>query len=172
MKNYINIGRLVATHGLKGSLVLKHELGKKTDFKGLKAFFMEELPGSFLPYFPITVTARSEQEVLVEFEGIITREKAALLVKKQVWLEEEDFKKFASAGAPISLLGYMIVDQDRELGEVLEVIEQPHQVLCRIRHDGQKDVLIPVNEGFLLKIDKKNKRVILDLPEGLIEAQL
>jgi 16S rRNA processing protein RimM len=83
MKNYINIGKLVATHGVKGALVLKHDLGKQTAFKGLKAFFLEELQGSFLPYFPVDVKIKNEQEVLVEFEGIITKEKAATLVQNR-----------------------------------------------------------------------------------------
>ncbi|HSF45637.1 MAG TPA: hypothetical protein VLA58_06480, partial [Chitinophagaceae bacterium] len=133
MTNYINIGKLVATHGVKGTLVLKHDLGKKTSFKGLKAFFLEEMQGSFLPYFPVDIKIKNEQEVLVEFEGIITKEKAATLVPKQVWLEESDFKKFAAVNAPISLLGFMVYDKEEALGEVLEVIEQPHQVMCRIQ---------------------------------------
>jgi 16S rRNA processing protein RimM len=172
MKNYINIGKLVATHGVKGALVLKHDLGKKTSFKGLKAFFLEEMPGSFLPYFTVDIKIKNEQEVHVEFEGILTKEKAATLVPKQVWLEEADFKKFAAANAPISLLGFMVYDKDLALGEVLEVIEQPHQVMCRIQYKEHDDILIPIHEGSLLKIDKKAKKLMLDLPEGLIEAQI
>jgi len=172
MKNYINIGKLVATHGVKGALVLKHDLGKQTSFKGLKAFFLEELQGSFLPYFPVDVKIKNEQEVLVEFEGILTKEKAMTLVQKQVWLEESDFKKFAAVNAPISLLGFIVFDKDESLGEVLEVIEQPHQVMCRIQYKEHDDILIPINEGSLLRIDKKGKRLLLDLPEGLIEAQI
>jgi 16S rRNA processing protein RimM len=172
MKNYINIGKLVATHGVKGALVLKHDLGKKTSFKGLKAFFLEEMPGSFLPYFPIDVKIKNEQEVLIEFEGILTKEKAATLVPKQVWLEESDFKKYAAVNAPISLLGYMVYDKGIAIGEVLEVIEQPHQVMCRIQYLEHDDILIPIHEDSLLKVDKKAKKLLLDLPDGLIEAQI
>ena len=172
MKNYISIGKIVATHGVSGTVVLRHDLGKKTTFKDLKAFFLEDLPGSFLPYFPIDIKARSEEEVLVEFEGITSKEKAARYVQKQVWLEESDFSKYAAANAPISLLGFIVFDGDEELGEVLEVIEQPHQVMCRIQYKEHDEVLIPVNEASLVKIDKKSKRLLLDLPEGLIETQI
>ena len=172
MKNYINIGKLVATHGVKGALVLKHNLGKKTSFKGLKAFFLEEMPGSFLPYFPVELKIKNEQEVHVEFEGVVTKEKAATLVQKQIWLEESDFKKYAAVNAPISLLGYTVYDKTEALGEVLEVIEQPHQVMCRIQYQDHDDILIPINEGSLVKVDKKAKKLLLDLPDGLIEAQI
>lgn len=172
MKNYISIGKIVATHGVNGAVVLRHDLGKKTTFKDLKAFFLEDLPGSFLPYFPADIKARSEEEVLVEFEGITSKEKAARYVQKQVWLEESDFAKYAAANAPIALLGYKVFDGDLELGEVLEVIEQPHQVMCRIQYKEHDDVLIPINDASLVKIDKKSRKLILDLPEGLIETQI
>jgi 16S rRNA processing protein RimM len=34
MTEYFKIGRFVSTFGLKGELVLKHNLGKKTSLKG------------------------------------------------------------------------------------------------------------------------------------------
>lgn len=172
MKNYINIGKLVATHGVKGSMVLHHNLGKKTALKGLKVFFIEELPGSFLPYFPVDMTAKNDTDILLEIEGVLTKEKASTLVQKHVWLPEEDFKKYAAASAPIALLGYLVYDNSTALGEVLEVIEQPHQVMCRIAYKKHDDILIPINEQSLVKIDKKGKKLFLDLPDGLIEAQL
>ncbi|MEJ0103316.1 MAG: hypothetical protein WDO19_12470 [Bacteroidota bacterium] len=39
MPEYFKIGKFVAVHGLKGELLLKHELGKKTALKGLQAVF-------------------------------------------------------------------------------------------------------------------------------------
>lgn len=171
MKKYISIGKLVAPHGTRGTMVLKHHLGKKTALSGLAVFFIEDLPGSFLPYFPVGLKARSESEILVDIDGVTTREKAHTLLQKQVWITEEDFSRFADVSAPISLLGFTILDKDQTLGEVLEVIEQPHQVLCRISYKGNDDILIPVNEASLVRMDRKNRKLILDLPDGLIDVQ-
>jgi len=46
---YFKIGKLVAVHGLKGDLLLKHTLGKKTSLKGLQAIFIEEKKNLFFP---------------------------------------------------------------------------------------------------------------------------
>ena len=172
MPNYVNIGKLVATFGVKGEMILKHNLGKKTALKGLSVFFIEELPGSFLPYFLQQLKIKSASELFVEIEGLDSKEKASKYLQQQVWVNEIDFKKFAAANAPISLLGFLAVDNGKALGEVLEVIEQPHQVMCRIQFGEHDDILIPINEQSLLKIDRKNKKLMLDLPEGLIEAQI
>ena len=168
---YFKTGKLVAVHGLKGELILKHELGKKTSLKDLKAIFIEDPKNSFIPWFIETAKARSANEILLKLETINTREAAAKLSQKEVWLPEEDFKRLSARSAPANLLGYIIINNNERLSEILEVIEQPHQLLCRIELN-KKEVLIPVNESFLKKIDHKKKEVIMELPEGLIDVYL
>ena len=169
--NYFKAGKLVAVHGLKGELILKHELGKKSSLKDVKAIFIEDKRDSFFPWFIETAKARSIDEVLLKFETINTREAAAKLSQKDVWLIEEDFKRLSAKSAPANLLGYTIFNSKERLSEVLEVIEQSHQLLCRIELN-KKEVLIPINENFLKKIDHKKKEVILELPEGLIDIYI
>ena len=65
----------------------------------------------------------------------------------------------------------MIVADGRELCQVLEVIEQPHQILLRGEVDG-KEVLLPLNESTLVEIDHQGLRVMLELPDGLLEVYL
>lgn len=171
MTEYYKIGKLVAVHGLKGELILKHELGKKTSLKGLAALFIEEKKTSFIPWFIESAKIKSEEEVYLKFESVNTREAAIKLAQKEVWLPESDFKKFAAKTSPASLLGYTIIDNETSLGEILEVIEQPHQLLCRLDIQG-KEVLIPLHEEFLQQIDHKKKQVIVQLPEGLMDVYL
>jgi 16S rRNA processing protein RimM len=166
--NYNSIGKLVAAHGPQGELVLRHNLGKKTALKGLENIFIEEKKNEMLPYFIESCKIKSPEEVYIKLEGIASREAAQKLVQREVWLTETDFHKYASKSAPISLLGYHMVDQGTDLGEILEVIEHPHQVLCRIDLNG-KEALIPVHEETLQKLDKKKKQVHVILPDGLLD---
>lgn len=168
MNQYFKIGKLAATFGVEGQLVLEHNLGKKTSLKGLETIFVEEKKDSFLPYFIKSTKIKNEKEIYISFEGIRSKEAAHNLVKKEVWMSEDDFKKFAANAAPISFLGFMIVNDKKNLGEVIEVIEQPHQVLCAIIIDD-KEVLIPVHENSLEKIDKKNRKIYVNLPDGLLD---
>lgn len=169
MTEYCTIGKIAATFGVKGQVVLQHSLGKKTSLKGLDVLFIETRTDEMLPFFIESVTIKNEQELYIKLEGINTREEAQKLAQKQVWLTEDKFHKYASKSAPISLLGFEIIDQGKSLGPVLEVIEQPHQLLCRIDWQG-REALIPVHENFLVKIDAKKKQVVLDLPDGLLDV--
>jgi 16S rRNA processing protein RimM len=168
---YFKIGKLVAAFGVNGQLVLKHELGKKTSLKGLQAIFIEEKKNSLLPWFIHSAKIKSDNEVYLSLDGISTREAAIKLTQKEVWLPEADFKKFAAKSSPVSLLGYTIINNEKPLGDILEVIEQPHQLLCRIEID-KKEALIPLNESTLEKTDHKQKKVFVTLPDGLLEIYL
>ena len=168
MTNYNSIGRLVATFGFNGELVLRHHLGKKTSLKGLETLFIEKQKDELLPYFIEAVKIKNNEELYIKLEGVNSKEAARILVQKQVWLPDEDFQKYAGKSSPISLLGYHIINDDTDLGEILEVIEQPHQVLCRISLEG-KEALIPVHQETLQKIDKKAKKVMVNLPDGLLD---
>lgn len=168
MKDYFSIGKIAATHGLTGEVVLQHALGKKTDLKGLQTLFIEEKKESFLPYFIENTNIKSNTEVYVKIEGFNTKESARRLSQKEVWLLKADFDKFAAASSPISLLGFMMINEGEEIGEVIEVIEQPMQLLCKIIYRSN-EALIPIHEESLQKIDNKKKQVFVSLPEGLLD---
>jgi 16S rRNA processing protein RimM len=168
---YFKVGKIVSSFGLKGEVILKHSLGKKTSLKGLKAIFLEERKESFIPWFVEGTRIKNEEEIYLKLEGVNTREQTIRLTQKEVWLPEPDFKKFSAKSSPINLLGFDIIEEEEKLGTILEVIEQPHQVLCRINYKG-KEALIPLHEETLLKVDNKKRQVIVALPPGLLEIYL
>lgn len=168
MSQYFKIGKLAASFGLNGVLILQHSLGKKTSLKGLEAIYIEQQKESFIPYFIETTTIKSDTEIYLKLEGIDTKEAARILTPKDVWLEQADFKKHSKKSAPIVLLGYIMMEGSTALGEIIEVNEQPHQILCTILYKG-KEALIPLHEESLQKIDHAAKKVFVEIPEGLLE---
>jgi len=168
VKEYINIGKLVATFGVQGEMILLHSLGKKLIFKNGEAIFVEQVKGSYIPYFVVASKSRTTEETNIQLEGINTKEKGHRLISKQVWLLDADFRRLAGTNSPISLLGYELFNEGVLIGNVEEVIEQPHQVLIKITYKGN-EALIPLHEETLQKVDRKNGEVHVVLPEGLLE---
>jgi len=166
--DYIHIGKIVATFGVKGEVLLVHGLEKKSDFKAVEVLFVEETKNSYLPYFIQAAKAKDAAETYIKLEGIDTKEAAHRFVQKQVWLQQQDFEKVAGKRSMIGLLGFAIVNEGSSIGTVEEVIEQPHQVLLRTTCNN-KEAYIPLHEETLLKIDRKNKKVLVMLPDGLLD---
>ncbi|MVT07773.1 ribosome maturation factor RimM [Chitinophaga tropicalis] len=172
MNNYFSIGKLVSVFGLQGEFVLKHSLGKKTSLPGVEVLFLEEKKNSFIPHFIQKTSIKDHEHVFVKLEGIDNKEDARRLVQMPVYLAEDDFKKQASSSAPLSLLGFTVQDKEQGiLGTIEEVIEMPMQTLAKLTF-REKEVLLPLNEQSLVKVDKKKQIVHVDLPEGLLDIYL
>jgi 16S rRNA processing protein RimM len=169
--SYRNIGKIVSAFGLKGDLIVLHHLGKKISVTKLKVIFLEQKKGELLPYFISFVKKKGDDELMLKLEGIDSKEAVSKYLRRDVWIREEEVAWHTAKDNPIGWVGYHVLDQGQDLGIVLEIIEQPHQILCRLEIQD-KEVLIPINEQTLRKIDHASKSLILELPDGLLEVYL
>lgn len=70
------------------------------------------------------------------------------------------------------LRGMKVVDDHKgELGLVLDVYETPQQYLLAFEHQA-KEILAPLNDDIVYRVDKRLKIVHTRLPEGLLEVYL
>jgi len=152
-------------------MIAVHSLGKKIAVTKIKVIYLEQKKDELLPYFVEAARKKGVDQLYIKLEGIDSKEAVSKYLRKEVWMREEEVQSHTQKDNPIGWVGYRVVDQGRDLGAVLEIIEQPHQVLCRLEIDS-KEVLIPINEQTLDKIDHKTKSLLLNLPDGLLEVYL
>ncbi len=169
--SYRNIGKIVSVFGLKGEMIVQHHLGNKIAVTKMKVIFLEEKKDELLPYFIEAARKKSEDDLYLKLEGIDSKEAASKFMRREVWMKEEEVQIHTRKNNPIGWVGYCVVDKGIDLGNILEIIEQPHQVLGRLEIDS-KEVLIPINDQTLEKIDHKTRRLLLNLPDGLLEVYL
>ncbi len=171
MNEYVHIGKIVASHGLEGHVVIIHSLARKLIFKKGQILFLEENKHSYIPWFVESAKAKDQEEMYVKFEGMNSKESTKKIIQKRVWLADADFRSMVNKGSSLALLGFVVISEGKKLGPVEEIIEQPHQVLLRITIN-QKEVLIPLHEETLDKIDHNKKEIYVSLPEGLLDIYL
>jgi 16S rRNA processing protein RimM len=68
-------------------------------------------------------------------------------------------------GYSVTVEGYGI------LGNIVEIMDYPGQLIARVIVD-EKEVLFPLNEDFIMKLDVVAKSITLRLPEGLLDIYL
>lgn len=169
--SYRNIGKVVSAFGLKGELIVLHHLGKKIAVSKIKVIFLEQKKDEMLPYFIENIRKKGEGDLFLKLEGINSKEAATKFLRRDVWMKEEEIQLHTLKNNPIGWVGYRVLDKGHDLGIILEIIEQPHQILCRLEMDS-KEVLIPINDNTLEKVDHKTRSVLLKLPDGLLEVYL
>jgi L-alanine-DL-glutamate epimerase-like enolase superfamily enzyme len=136
MSQYFKIGKLAASFGLKGELVLQHSLGNKTALKGLETIFIEQGKDNFMPYFISSTNIKNDKEIFVKLEEVDTMETARKLTPKEVWITEEDFKKFAAKASPIAMLGFHLINEEEDLARIATVRKLNPQAKIRIDVNG------------------------------------
>ena len=164
----IRIGKIVATHGLQGSLVLTHVVGSSDWLKKDDVLFLELNKGSFIPFFVQTAKAANDEEYIITVEDVTVVEAAKKLIGKQAYVKE-DILSATAADTPLLWIGFNLVDKEKgSLGPIEDVMQAGPQWLAKLTYDG-KEVLIPLREQLILDVNIRNKYIRMDLPDGLLD---
>ena len=70
------------------------------------------------------------------------------------------------------IIGFKVTDLNKgQVGTIKGVNDQTAQALFIIDHEGT-EILIPINDEFIVKLDRENSTITLNTPEGLIDLYL
>ncbi len=167
----IRIGKIVATHGLGGSLILTHVVGNSNWLKKEHVLHVEMQKGSYIPYFIAGCKPTNPKEYNISVEGISTMEAAKKLVAKHVYVDEAILADYARQ-SPLLWIGFEAIDKAHgSLGLIVDVMQTGNQWLAKLIYKDT-EVLIPLIEQTIEGIDIKAKKLKIDLPEGLLEVYL
>ena len=167
----IRIGKIVATHGLTGSVVLTHVVGNSKWLKKDHVLYIEMQKGSNIPHFVSVCKSANDGEYLVNIEGIDKVEQAKKLVSKHVYVDEAILANYAKQ-SPLLWIGFSVVDKHKgSIGIIDDVIQTGKQWLGKLIYQNS-EVLIPLIEQTIESVDIKTKILKVDLPEGLLEIYL
>ncbi len=132
-----------------------------------------EINRKLVPYFVSSVKLLPNKTGYFYFEDIDHIDKATFLVKKKIYLPLSQKPQQAENDFFYpKLLGFLAVDKKLgKLGKIIQVNEYPQQFVAVILCQNQ-EVLVPLNEDFIIKIEEKENILTLDLPEGLLDIYL
>ena len=168
MPSMIRIGKIVATNGLQGAVVLTHIVGESTWLKKDDVLFLELNKESFIPFFVTVVKPLNKEEYILNVEDVDTLEAAKKLIGKQAYVKEDILSKYTS-DSPLLWIGFNIVDKERgSVGEIEDVMQTGHQWLAKVTYEG-REVLIPLIDQMILDTNVRNKFIRMELPEGLLD---
>jgi len=70
------------------------------------------------------------------------------------------------------IIGFTLVDELKgEVGQISDVLEYPTQAVIQVMKDG-KEILIPIHDDIIRKVNKKAKILDIKAPDGLIDMYL
>lgn len=165
------LGRIAKTHGIKGEVTIRLDVDDPSAYHDMK-YFLLEINKVLTPFFVEKMTCNGDK-VFVKVQDINTVEAASALTGKEVFLPLELLPKLSGKQFYYhEVKGFLLIDEIHgELGPINDVIEYPTQAIIQVFKD-KKEVLIPILDQVIQKVDRKTKKLYIKAPEGLIDMYL
>jgi 16S rRNA processing protein RimM len=166
------LGKIVKKYSFKGELLVKLDTDEPELYANLDSVFID-LRGTLIPFFIETSQLHKTELLRVKFEDVDTEADADALMKSNLYLPLEALPKLEDDKFYFhEIIGFTVEDLNfGTVGTVTGINDSTAQALFEIDRDGV-EILIPMNDHFISKVDKKNKVIIVDTPEGLIDLYI
>ncbi|WP_315114912.1 ribosome maturation factor RimM [Clostridium intestinale] len=155
MEQFLNVGQIVNTHGVKGEVKVFPLTDDPMRFKKLKKVIIDNKEVQILSY------KFQKDRVILKLEGIDTMDDAIRLKGKYLKISREDAVKLPKDTYFIAdLIGCSVFDTDETpLGEVHDVIKTGSNDVYWVK--GIKELLIPVLKEIVLDINVEDKKIVI-----------
>ena len=162
------LGYVIKPHGLKGDISIFIDADDPQVYRTLESVFIQQ-DKQLVPFFITQIKISGQKAILVLEESNNIDDarnlKGAALYLPLTFLPQLADDQFYYH----EIVGYLVKDEALgEVGKIIEVYDDGPQDLIAIDYQG-KEVLIPINDETIIKVDKSNKIFLVNLPEGLLD---
>lgn len=168
-KDMYLLGKLTRTHGLKGDVLLKLDTDQPQDYHKIESFFVE-INGLLAPFF---VERQSWAKPDVKIIGLqnVTLQQAEQLIGNEVYMPLSTLKPLTGNRFYYhEVVGFVVKDAEgRNYGEIEAINDQTAQHYFVLKLQG-KEVVVPIIRDWIAQVDRDEKTIHMNLPEGLLEV--
>ena len=166
--NHVKIGTVVSKHGYKGDIKISLSSNNLDTFPDLKYLFID-LDGCFIPFKIDNVRSFSKNVLIVKLKEISSEDEVNEVINKNIYIDSAEMASNIDSGFFYNdLINFEVITDSKKIGRIENINSKLPQPVFEIIYDSRK-VLIPIHEDLIKKIDKENKIIYLDIPNGLLE---
>jgi len=166
------LGRIVKKHSFKGEVVIKLDTDEPEMYEKMESVFVN-LGNNLIPFFIKKSLLQKGNQLRVRFENIDTEDDADSILKAGIYLPLTMLPKLSGKKFYFhEIIGFKVEDDKHgDIGIITGVNDTTSQPLFEIVF-GEIQMLIPMLDEFILKVDRENKTMFLKTPEGLVDMYL
>ncbi|MBW8359947.1 MAG: ribosome maturation factor RimM [Weeksellaceae bacterium] len=163
------LGKITRTHGLAGNVIMKLDTDQGELYNKLDGVFVE-VNGLLVPFF-VEKQQWSRDNTKIVFFKNATLAMAEQLVGKNVFLPLTALPELSGNQFYYhEVLGYEIRDEnDNSCGLIKEINDQIAQHYFILNLEG-KEVIIPIIKDWILEVNRAERFIRMQLPDGLLEV--
>ncbi|MEU4442000.1 ribosome maturation factor RimM [Actinosynnema sp. NPDC050801] len=167
------VGRVAKAHGISGELAVDVRTDSPETRFALGSVLAAKLRDGTSRNLTVAAARNHSGRLLVRFEEVLTRDVAETLRGTVLLGRTEDLPP---TGDPDEFYDHELEGLTAELadgtkvGTVLEIVHGPGGELLVVKREDGSETLVPFVREIVPTVDIAGKRVVLDPPEGLLDA--
>ncbi|MBI9034648.1 MAG: 16S rRNA processing protein RimM [Bacteroidales bacterium] len=172
LNDFFLLGYITKTHGLTGGLTLVMDVDDPSEYMEIDGVFVK-MKHEIVPHMISQIEHVKKNVFTIQIEDIDSINAAKKFVNKECYLPIELLPKLDGTKFYYhEIIGFKVMDVNQgDAGVIEKVLDLPRQALIQSNKDGI-EILIPISDDIIKKVDRENKILEVDTPEGLIDLYL
>jgi 16S rRNA processing protein RimM len=166
------LGKIVSKYSFKGEVLVKIDTDEPELYDTMESVFVA-LRNNLVPFFIRQCRLHKSQLLRIDFEEVNSEDDANKIMGSKLYLPLSFLPKLTGNKFYFhEVVGFNVVDDIHgDIGIVQSVNDTTSQALFEILKDD-KQLLIPINDDIITKVDRENKTIHVSTPEGLVSLYL
>lgn len=168
MEQYLEIGKVVSTHGLRGELRVDPWCDSPQFLCQFKTLYLKKGETK------LSVSSRPHKTIaIVKAKGIDTIEEAEKLRGRVLYINRSDARLAPGEYFIQDLMGLDVIDIDtsKSYGKITDVLKTGANDVYQVTDENKKDYLIPVIDDVVKEIDINGGKVLIKPLKGIFDDE-
>jgi 16S rRNA processing protein RimM len=166
------LGKIVSKYSFKGEVLVKIDTDEPGIYENMESVFVS-IGNNLVPFFIDKCRLHKSNLLRIDFEEVKTENDADRIMGSELFLPLSFLPKLTGDKFYFhEVIGFKVIDSIHgDLGSIKSINDSTSQALFEIEK-GDKELLIPVNDEIITKVDRESKTIFITTPEGLVELYL
>ena len=166
------LGKIVSKYSFKGEVLVKIDADEPEIYENMESVFVS-IGNNLVPFFIDKCRLHKSNLLRIDFEEVKTENDADRIMGSKLFLPLSFLPKLTGDKFYFhEVIGFKVIDSVHgDIGAIKSINDSTSQALFEIEK-GDKELLIPVNDEIITKVDRENKTIFVTTPEGLVDLYL
>lgn len=171
-KDCFYLGKIAKKFSFKGEVLIYLDTDEPEMYTELESMFVD-INGHLVPFFIEKASLHKEKFLRTQFEDIDSEDAADDIVGKEVYLPLTALPKLEGNKFYYhEVIGFDAIDQRLgHFGTIVKISDNGVQALFEIQK-GEALILVPLIDAFIVEVNRDNRSILFNTPQGLIDLYL
>ncbi|MBW8199646.1 ribosome maturation factor RimM [Flagellimonas abyssi] len=166
------LGKVVSKYSFKGEVLVKLDTDEPHIYENMESVLVS-FGNNLIPFFIDRCRLHKSNLLRIDFEEVKDESSADNIVGSELYLPLTMLPPLKGNKFYFhEVIGFTVMDEVHgDIGIIESVNDSASQDLFEIKK-GDKELLIPVSDDIIAKVDRENKTIHVKTPEGLVDLYL